>query len=87
MKKDVADFVKTCHIGQVQANLIHTHPTSLQNMATPWPFHTLGLYLIGPINPASGGYIWISMATEYFTKWVEAILLRKATGAAVANFV
>ena len=56
-------------------------------MATPWPFHTLGLYLIGPINPASGGYIWISMATEYFTKWVEAILLRKATGAAVANFV
>jgi hypothetical protein len=27
------------------------------------------------------------MATEYFTKWVEAILLRKATGVAVANFI
>uniref|UniRef100_A0A2N9IWD6 Integrase catalytic domain-containing protein n=1 Tax=Fagus sylvatica TaxID=28930 RepID=A0A2N9IWD6_FAGSY len=44
-------------------------------------------YLIGPINPASGGYIWILVATEYFTKWVEAIPLRKATGAAVANFI
>uniref|UniRef100_A0A2N9H7Y4 RNA-directed DNA polymerase n=1 Tax=Fagus sylvatica TaxID=28930 RepID=A0A2N9H7Y4_FAGSY len=43
--------------------------------------------LIGPINPASGGYIWILVATEYFTKWVEAIPLRKATGAAVANFI
>uniref|UniRef100_A0A2N9FIH6 Integrase catalytic domain-containing protein n=1 Tax=Fagus sylvatica TaxID=28930 RepID=A0A2N9FIH6_FAGSY len=53
MKKDAADFVKTCHTCQVQANLIHTHPTT----------------------------------TEYFTKWVEAIPLRKATGAAVANFI
>jgi hypothetical protein len=87
MKKDAADFVKTCHTCQVQANLIHTHPTSLQNMAKPWPFHTWGLDLIGPINPASGGYIWILVATEYFTKWVEAIPLQKATGAAVANFI
>ena len=31
MKKDAADFVKKCHTCQVQANLIHTHPTSLQN--------------------------------------------------------
>uniref|UniRef100_A0A2N9IHQ7 Integrase catalytic domain-containing protein n=1 Tax=Fagus sylvatica TaxID=28930 RepID=A0A2N9IHQ7_FAGSY len=58
-----------------------------KNMATPWPFHTWGLDLIGPINPPSGGYIWILAATEYFTKWVEAIPLRKATGAAVANFI
>uniref|UniRef100_A0A2N9FCC3 Integrase catalytic domain-containing protein n=1 Tax=Fagus sylvatica TaxID=28930 RepID=A0A2N9FCC3_FAGSY len=84
MKKDTADFVKSCHTCQLQANLIHTHPTSLQNMATPWPFHTWGLDLIGPINPSSGGCIWILVATEYFTKWVEAIPLRKATGAAVA---
>uniref|UniRef100_A0A2N9GAH5 Integrase catalytic domain-containing protein n=1 Tax=Fagus sylvatica TaxID=28930 RepID=A0A2N9GAH5_FAGSY len=87
MKKDTADFVKSCHTCQLQANLIHTHPTSLQNMATPWPFHTWGLDLIGPINPSSGGCIWILVATEYFTKWVEAIPLRKATGAAVANFI
>uniref|UniRef100_A0A2N9EDF9 Integrase catalytic domain-containing protein n=1 Tax=Fagus sylvatica TaxID=28930 RepID=A0A2N9EDF9_FAGSY len=87
MKKDTADFVKSCHTCQLQANLIHTHPTSLQNMATPWPFHTWGLDLIGSINPPSGGYIWILVATEYFSKWVETIPLRKATGAAVANFI
>uniref|UniRef100_A0A2N9IE29 Integrase catalytic domain-containing protein n=1 Tax=Fagus sylvatica TaxID=28930 RepID=A0A2N9IE29_FAGSY len=62
MKKDAADFVKTCHTCQ-------------------------GLDLIGPINPASGGYIWILVATKYFTKWVEAIPLRKTIGAAVANFI
>ncbi|KAI5323363.1 hypothetical protein L3X38_032435 [Prunus dulcis] len=33
------------------------------------------------------GYIWILTATEYFTKWVEAIPLQKATGAIVSNFI
>uniref|UniRef100_A0A2N9EZU9 RNA-directed DNA polymerase n=1 Tax=Fagus sylvatica TaxID=28930 RepID=A0A2N9EZU9_FAGSY len=47
----------------------------------------LTLDLIGHINPASGGYIWILVVTEYFTKWVEAIPLQKATSAAVANFI
>ena len=27
------------------------------------------------------------MATKYFTKWVEAIPLRKATGGAMASFI
>jgi hypothetical protein len=87
MKKDTVDFVRACNTCQMQVNLIHTYPTNLQNMATPWPFHTWGLDLIGPINPPSSGYIWILAATEYFTKCVEAIPLRKATGAAVANFI
>jgi hypothetical protein len=87
MKKDTVDFVKSYHTFQLQANLIHTYPISLQNMAIPWPFHTWVLDFIGPINPPFGGYIWILVVTEYFSKWVEAIPLRKATGVAVANFI
>ncbi|XP_030970996.1 uncharacterized protein LOC115991446 [Quercus lobata] len=41
----------------------------------------------GPVNPPSRGYIWILVATEYFTKWAEAVPLRKATGGAVENFI
>ena len=50
-------------------------------------FPHLGLDLIGFTNPPSNGYMWILAATEYFTKLVEAIPLKKATGAAVANFI
>ena len=32
-------------------------------------------------------HIWILVTTEYFTKWAEALPLRKATGGAVANFI
>ena len=87
MRRVVAEFVKKCHGCQVQANLIHTHLQSLQSMVTLWPFHTLGLDLVGPINPPSNWYIWILVATEYFTKWVETIPLRKATDGAMANFI
>ena len=42
---------------------------------------------MGPVNPPSCGYIWILVATEYFTKYAEAISLCKAIGGAVANFI
>ncbi|CAL2271820.1 unnamed protein product [Prunus armeniaca] len=60
---------------------------NMLDMRTPWPFHTWGLDLIVTIHSPSDGYIWILTATEYFTKWVEAVPLRKATGAAIANFI
>nr|XP_023872143.1 uncharacterized protein K02A2.6-like [Quercus suber] len=56
-------------------------------MVTSWPFHTWGLDLVRPVNPPSRGYIWILVATKYFTRWAEAVPLRKATGGAVANFI
>ena len=43
--------------------------------------------MVGPVNPPSRGYIWILVATEYFTNWAEAVPLRKATGREVANFI
>ena len=87
MKKDSEELVKTCPTCQVLGDAIHAHPNMLQDMTTLWHFHTLGLDLIGPINPPSNGHIWILATTEYFTKWVEVIPLKKATRAVVTNFI
>ena len=43
--------------------------------------------MVGPANPPLRGYIWILVATEYFTKWPEAVPLRKATGGAVESLI
>ena len=40
-----------------------------------------------PVNSPSHGYIWILVATEYFSKWAKPIPLCKATRGAVANFI
>ena len=53
----------------------------------PYPFHTWGLDFIGPINSPSEGCTWILVAIELFTKWVEAVALKKATSKSVANFL
>ena len=76
-----------CHACQVLGDAIHSHPNVLQDMTTPWSFHTWGFDLIGPINLSSNGHIWILATIEYFTKWVEVIHLKKAIGASVANFI
>ena len=44
--------------------------------------------LIGKIYPASSkGHNFILVATDYFTKWVEAILLKKAQQKDVIQFI
>lgn len=52
------------------------------------PFRQWGLYFIGEINPPSSGqHKWILTTTDYFTKWVEAILARYATDLVVIKFM
>ena len=87
MKRDSGELVKTCHACQVIGDLIHAHPNLLPDMTTLRLFQTWGLDLIGPKNPPSNSHIWILVATKYFTKWVKSIPLKKATGAAVVNFI
>ncbi|PKI49826.1 hypothetical protein CRG98_029803 [Punica granatum] len=57
-------------------------------MAAPWPFSMWGIDVIGPINPkASNGHLFILVAIDYFTKWMEAIILASVTANTVARFL
>jgi hypothetical protein len=47
-----------------------------------------GIGLIGQINPPSSkGHKFVLLATDYFTKWVEAIPLKKVTSENMVEFV
>jgi len=44
--------------------------------------------LIGQVYPPSSkGHKFILVATDYFTKWVEAVPLKKVTSANMIDFV
>ena len=52
------------------------------------PFQQWGLDFIGEINPSSSGqHKWILTATNFFTKWVEAIPTRNATDKVIIDFI
>ncbi|KAA3452374.1 Transposon Ty3-I Gag-Pol polyprotein [Gossypium australe] len=53
--------------------------SALNPIIKPWPFRGWGIDLIGQIYPPSSkGHKFVLLATDYFTKWVEAIPLRNA---------
>jgi len=54
----------------------------------PWPFRGWGIDLIGQNFPSSSkGHKFVFVATDYFTKWVEAIPLKVASSANVIEFI
>ena len=54
----------------------------------PWPFKGWGIDLIGQIYPPSSkNHKFILVATDYFTKWVEAIPLKTVTSKEMIEFV
>jgi hypothetical protein len=62
--------------------------SALNPIIKPWPFKGWGIDLIGKINPPSSkGHKFVLLATDYFTKWVEAIPLEKVTSENMIEFV
>ena len=41
-------------------------------MSSPWPFAQWGLDIVAPFPKAPGNKKYLLVATDYFTKWVEA---------------
>ncbi|XP_031392416.1 uncharacterized protein LOC116204461 [Punica granatum] len=83
METDCVKHVRHCRLCQVYADQIKAPLNELHPMAAPWPFSMWGMDVIGPINPkASNGHLFILVAIDYFTKWIEAITLASVTAKA-----
>jgi hypothetical protein len=54
------------------APAIHKPASQLNPIFSPWPFAQWGLDLVGLLPRAMGNRQWLIVATDYFTKWVEA---------------
>nr|XP_009602225.1 uncharacterized protein LOC104097375 [Nicotiana tomentosiformis] len=88
MEKDCFSFIRKCHQRQIHDDLIHAPPSELHPMSAPWPFVAWGIDVIGPIEPkASNGHLFILVAIDYFTKWVESVTFKAITKKVVVEFV
>ena len=88
IEADAYHFVKRCVPCQQHGDLIHAPTQELQPTITPWPFSHWGFDLVGQVYPNSAnGHKYIIAATEYFTKWFEAIPLTYITGKQISKFI
>uniref|UniRef100_A0A2N9FM34 RNase H type-1 domain-containing protein n=1 Tax=Fagus sylvatica TaxID=28930 RepID=A0A2N9FM34_FAGSY len=72
MQKDAVDYVRKCDKCQRFSHSVHQPAGELQPLVSPWPFAQWGMDLVGPLPKATGNRRWLIVATDYFTKWVEA---------------
>jgi hypothetical protein len=83
--QDASEMVKSYKACQFHAKQIHTPAQALQMMPPFWPFAVWGVDILGPFPKAVGGYRFLFVAIDKFTKWLEATPVVNITqGAAVA---
>nr|XP_009589598.1 uncharacterized protein K02A2.6-like [Nicotiana tomentosiformis] len=88
MESDSIRYVQKFHQCQIHEDFIRVPPNELNLMGSPWPLTAWGTYLIGPIKLAvSNEHDFILVATDYFTKWVEASTHKVVTKKMAADFV
>jgi len=85
---DVKKFVVSCHKCQIFEGKRKLLPLPLKPISTKKPFQQWGLDFIGEIHPSSSGqHRWILTATDYFTKWIDAIPCRQANDSTIMQFL
>jgi hypothetical protein len=88
MLEDCFEYYKGCQDCQKFGNTQRVPTSALNPIIKPWPFRGWGIDLIGQINPPSSkGHKFMLLATDYFTKWVESIPLKKVTSENMVEFV
>jgi hypothetical protein len=88
MMDDCIKYQRGCEACQRFEN-IQLAPTGvMKSIMKPWPFRGWGLDFIGEIHPGSSrGHRFILVATNYFTKWTEAVPLRNMADREVISFL
>ena len=70
------ELVKACEACQFHAKQIHQPVGGLQTIPLSWPFAVWGLDILGPFPRAPGGYRYLYVVVDKFTKWAEVEVVR-----------
>jgi hypothetical protein len=88
MVDDCIKYEKGCEVCQCFGNIQLAPASVFNSIMKPWPFRGWRLDFIGEIHSGSSkGHRFILVATDYFTKWSEAVPLRNMTHWEVISFV
>jgi len=88
MLKYCIEFAKSCQECQLYAGIQHVPASELHSIVKPWPCRGWTLDVIGEIKSGSSArHNNILVGIDCFTKWVEAIPLRKVTQNVVISFI
>lgn len=72
MKQDAETYVKKCDMCQRHAPIPHMPSEILNPITSLWSFAQWRMDIVGPLLVVAAQNKFLLMATNYFSKWVEA---------------
>jgi hypothetical protein len=86
--EDKKDIIRRCKACQRFASRPHAPAAELQPIPLSWPFAQWGLDMVGKLHKSwPGGHVYMLMAVDKFTKWVEAAPVTTQDSIAAINFI
>ncbi|GKF33825.1 reverse transcriptase domain-containing protein, partial [Tanacetum coccineum] len=86
MHRDARELIRACDDGQTHASVPRLPKADMILVTSAWSFMKWGIDIVGPLPEGSGRVKYLIVATDYFTKWIEAKPLAFITGKQVVNF-
>nr|CAE04960.2 OSJNBa0070D17.11 [Oryza sativa Japonica Group] len=84
---DAVDLVRRCRACQFHARQTHQPAQALQTIPLSWPFAVWGLDILGPFRRAPGGFEYLYVTVDKFTKWPGAYLVIKIDKHSALKFI
>src|SRR3989337_400082 len=85
--QDATELVTKCESCQFHSKNIHLPAQALQTIPLSWPFLVWGLDILGPFPRAAGGFEFLFVAIDKFTKLPEVAAMRKVTAQSAIKFL
>lgn len=86
LAREAAQYVRKCDKCQKHAPTSNAPAEELNTLGVPWVFARWGMDIVGPLPTAPGGFRYVLLSTNYFTKWVQAESYIAITGNDVIKF-
>ena len=87
MKLDAADYVKRCDPCQRMSPILKSPMQDLVSISGPWPFAQWGIDIVGLLPTAPAQKKLLLVATDYFSKWIEADAFSSIKDRDVTRFI
>ena len=87
MKQDAEVDARKCYKCQMYAPVLNMPTETLNSVTSPWSFAQWGMDIVGPLPTAAGQKKFLLVATDYFSKWVEAEAYASIKDKDVTKFV
>jgi transposase InsO family protein len=81
------ELVQACEACQFHAKKIHQPAQGLQTIPLSWPFAVWGLDILGPFPRVAGGYRYLYVAIDKFTKWAEVEPVQTILAGSAVKFI